>query len=57
VYDTDEPALDQRGLELLLDLLPSPNMHLTCNRYSGYYMRGSPLLRLLSDGLLLVPCI
>jgi hypothetical protein len=24
VYDTDEPALDQRGLELLLDLLPSP---------------------------------
>jgi|APDee1175537692_1029409.scaffolds.fasta_scaffold73127_1 hypothetical protein len=33
------------------------NMHLTCNRYSGYYMRGSPLLRLLSDGLLLVPCI
>jgi hypothetical protein len=33
------------------------NMHLTCNRYSGYYMRSSPLLRLLSDGLLLVPCI
>ena len=26
VYDTDEPALDQRGLELLLDLpiLPPP---------------------------------
>ncbi|MGE8182012.1 hypothetical protein [Pseudomonas mandelii] len=22
VYDTDEPALDQRGLELLLDLPP-----------------------------------
>jgi len=24
VYDTDEPALDQRGLELLLDLPPPP---------------------------------
>ena len=24
VYDTDEPALDQRGLELLLDLPPLP---------------------------------
>jgi hypothetical protein len=33
------------------------NRSLNCNGYSGYCMRGSPLPRLLSDGLLMVLCI